>query len=158
VTIGDWSHSSPSEKAVIVPPVSRLRAAESARNVDQCGPRSDIVKSQNADGESRFLPPPAHSLIPCLTSHCSVIFLIVCYQLFYYSPSPPLRTYSENAICQSELGSNCVVSIFFLCTCPIHLRNLNANFSWAGDGLWCSIWLAYPPARHDRCWPANLLA
>jgi hypothetical protein len=28
--------------------------------------------------------------------------------LFYYSPSAPLKTYSENPICQSYLGSNCV--------------------------------------------------
>eukprot|EP00286_Rhodomonas_abbreviata_P024762 CAMPEP_0181302006 /NCGR_PEP_ID=MMETSP1101-20121128/7734_1 /TAXON_ID=46948 /ORGANISM="Rhodomonas abbreviata, Strain Caron Lab Isolate" /LENGTH=76 /DNA_ID=CAMNT_0023407363 /DNA_START=17 /DNA_END=247 /DNA_ORIENTATION=+ len=28
--------------------------------------------------------------------------------LFYYSPSPPLKTYSENPICSSYLGSNCV--------------------------------------------------
>ena len=28
--------------------------------------------------------------------------------LFYYSPSAPLKTYSENPICNSYLGSNCV--------------------------------------------------
>ena len=32
----------------------------------------------------------------------------ICQELFYYSPSAPLYSYSANPICQSYLGTNCV--------------------------------------------------